>query len=84
MVGCHLPQEGRKRATYSQVSQLSATVHLGGTALHTPNHSDEAPKLASQFSASDAEKANRSTNEQFGGFLVRLYDRAQRAMGTGR
>ena len=28
MVGCHLPQEGRKRATYLQVSQLSATVHL--------------------------------------------------------
>ncbi len=27
MVGCHLPQEGRKRATYSQVSQPSATVH---------------------------------------------------------
>jgi hypothetical protein len=30
MVGCHLPQEGRKRATHSQVSQLSAIVHLRG------------------------------------------------------
>ncbi len=30
IVGCHLPQEGRKRATYSQVSQLGTTVHQEG------------------------------------------------------
>jgi len=37
-------------------------------ALHTPNHSDEEPKLAIQFSASDAGKAIQSTNERFRGF----------------